>query len=274
MGKRFTFLELFAGLAGLTLAVGRLGSLFTALSPNDSLYGDDMSDPDEFARIVRVLESEDVDWAHMAPVCRTMSAARRSDASGHVPVLRSPDKPEGWSEEAMQVNDLAERCVVIAEEQMKRGKFFSIENPKDSFIWQLKGFKRLASLEGVFLVTFDQCAYGAPWKKPTSLLTNAPWLLKENKKRGEISPRKHVILKGRVWSYKVDNWVWLTSEAAEYPSGLCEAWAQGWKDFFSKSKEDPPDEGCTVGKFNNTWVRKSHLKKKNDVPSKKQSTLR
>ena len=85
MKKRFTFLELFAGLAGLTLAVGKLGSSFVALSPSDELYGDDLSDPDEFARIVRVTESEDVDWTHMAPVCRTMSAARRSDASGQCP---------------------------------------------------------------------------------------------------------------------------------------------------------------------------------------------
>lgn len=35
-------------------------------------------------------------------------------------------------------------------------------------------------------------------------------------------------LVGRVWSYKLEQEVWLTSEAAEYPAGLCEAWAEQW----------------------------------------------
>ena len=35
----------------------------------------------------------------------------------------------------------------------------------------------------------------------------------------------HVTLRGRVWSYKDEQEVWYTAEAAEYPWAMCVAWA-------------------------------------------------
>jgi hypothetical protein len=58
------------------LAVGRLGSMFRTLSPSDVLYGNDLSDPDEFARIVRVSESKDVNWVHTASWIATTKMLR------------------------------------------------------------------------------------------------------------------------------------------------------------------------------------------------------
>lgn len=51
-----------------------------------------------------------------------------------------------------------------------------MENPEGSFIWELKAFKRLAKRPEVELVILHQCAYGGPYRKPTAVLTNAPWL--------------------------------------------------------------------------------------------------
>ncbi len=93
--KRFSFLELFAGLAGLSAAVGRiLEGCWVAT--HDIKSGSDLADDDEFMRILRMSEKEQIDWTHMAPVCRTMSRARRNDKHGKVRVLRTDDRPEGF----------------------------------------------------------------------------------------------------------------------------------------------------------------------------------
>lgn len=77
----------------------------------------------------------------------------------------------------------------------------------------------------VEMVTLHQCAYGGPYRKPTNVLTNGCWL-KNGKRCEEAIPHSHMPLVGRVWSYKLEQEVWLTSEAAEYPAGLCEAWGR------------------------------------------------
>jgi hypothetical protein len=64
--------------------------------------------------------------------------------------------------------------------------------------------------------------------KPTGILTNAPWLY-ELRLCKDGPPQDHTTLEGKVWSYKENQSVWYTSEAAEYPAGLCEDWAQTWK---------------------------------------------
>ena len=49
---------------------------------------------------------------------------------------------------------------------------FSIENPRTSMIWSFPPFVQLAQREGVFIVDLVYCSYGAPWMKPTRLMTN------------------------------------------------------------------------------------------------------
>ena len=58
------------------------------------------------------------------------------------------------------------------------------------------------------------------------MLTNAPWI--RSKLCQDAPPHTHTVLEGRVWSYKMEKMVWYTSEAAEYPAALCEAWARDW----------------------------------------------
>ena len=57
---------------------------------------------------------------------------------------------------------------------------------------------------------------------------------------------------------------WLTSEAAEYPSGMCEAWAESWKEWLEKQPGKGGTESKTtekkyaykkVGKFSNKLIR-------------------
>ena len=70
-----------------------------------------------------------------------------------------------------------------------------------------------------------QCACGSPHRKPTLLLTNAPFL--PELRCAEAPVHSHVTLSGKVWSYKLNEEVWYTAEAAEYPWGMCQLWAKG-----------------------------------------------
>eukprot|EP00435_Cladocopium_sp_Y103_P045468 s273_g13.t1 len=252
-----TFEELFAGEAGLTRAVGRIGGERVQIRrPQDTKYGHDITDDREF---LEMMDAETPDWRHMAPPCRTFTKARRKDRHGTVAVLRSDSRPEGFGDEqTVEANGIADRCVSLGEKQLEEGKWFSLENPEPSYIWELKSVKRLRSRPGVRLVILDQCAYGGPFKKTTIVLTNCPWLF-EGRRCGDAPRHAHTVLEGRVWSYKDSREVWLTAEAAEYPTGLCEAWAEAWVTWLgdqSLAQINPP-KACyrKIGRHQNKLVR-------------------
>ena len=240
-------LELFAGTAGLSQAVKVVNEkTVRVLDPVDEIFGANLLDDSNFCAVVEAAEKEKCGWIHMAPPCRTFSRARRKDKYGSVPVLRTDDKPEGFGcQDTTEANILADRCASIGEAQAKAGRFFSIENPEGSFIWMMKSFGRLAKMEGVSLVVIDQCAFGSEFKKPTGVLTNSPWIVKRARRCEDLPPHKHTPLVGRIWSYKVNKEVWRTSEAAEYPHGLCNEWALGLKEWLARS-ERPVEENVVV----------------------------
>ncbi len=259
-----TFVELFAGQAGLTRAVQDIcGSLVEVRDPHDELFGGNMADDQEFLAMVEEPADSTPDWKHMAPPCRTFTKARRKDRRAKVKQLRSDRRPEGFGcKDTTEANLLADRTAALGERQVEIGKWFSIENPEGSYIWELKSFKRLMKKPGVFKVLLHQCAYGAPWKKPTIILTNCPWLEKCLKCE-DVRSHERTILEGRVWSFKVGQEVWLTSEAAEYPSGMCEAWAESWRHWLGKRPRGSSTRGREaeaeptyrkVGKFSNKLV--------------------
>ena len=167
-----------------------------------------------------------MDWMHAAPHCRTFSRRRRADGFGQVKQLRSKERPEGFGDpDAEQANLIAKRLAALCGKLQSRGRFWSIENPADSFLWELKEFVKLAKLEGVMWVYLDQCAYGAPSPKPTYVLTNAPWLVDTGRLCRDAPPHSHAVLEGRALDYRVDPpvRVWRTALGAEYPVALCSA---------------------------------------------------
>ena len=79
-------------------------------------------------------------------------------------------------------------------------------------------------------VGLDQCPYGAETKKPTGILTDAAWMADVCARCVDARPHQHMPggLAGKTLDYFVDppREVWKTALAAEYPTGLCWAWAQ------------------------------------------------
>ena len=253
---RWVFWELFAGFCGLSLAISAaMAGAAIVIEPLDAYRGDDLLQDETFNKTTRKCRMDNVTWLHMAPPCRTFTKARRSDKHGTVKTLRTLERPEGDpnSQETVEANLLASRCAMLAIQQWKSRQFFSIENPWESFLWELKLMKKVRALPGTKLVYLDQCAYGSQHMKPTGVLTNAPWLF-EGDTCAKARPHDHVVLEGKVWSYKSEAWVWYTSEAAEYPAGLCEAWAKHWKDWTGAQEEKPPHKMRLLGKHKNMLV--------------------
>ena len=108
--------------------------------------------------------------------CGTFTLARRYDGKGPKP-LRSREHILGFptlsGRDQLRV-DLANELVDLMYDLCllcwKTGTSFYIENPRSSLLWAMPRMKLLDSLPGVQKVRFDYCQFGAPWKKPTTVL--------------------------------------------------------------------------------------------------------
>jgi hypothetical protein len=75
-----------------------------------------------------------------------------------------------------QGNALWRRSLSIARWCHARGIVFVIEHPRNSAAWRLPETQSLKSLPGMYEVCVHMCEYDGPTKKPTLLLSNAPWI--------------------------------------------------------------------------------------------------
>ena len=101
-----------------------------------------------------------------------------------------------------------------------------------SYLWQVPIMLKVFRLSNVELVLLHQCCYEAPSLKPTGVLTSGQWVKMVRSLCHEVRPHLHTsLVGGKTWNYIDEGWVWRTSLAAEYPCGLCMAWAsalRGW----------------------------------------------
>lgn len=154
--KDESFMELFAGEAGLTQAVRRQG--LHVLEPGEIQTSSrvvtsmNLLCNKTFAELKALTKKRRVRWLHMAPPCRTFSRARRRDKFAKVKVLRSTRHPEGLEPKSSRVKEanlLASRAAQLSLLQWKAGGWFSLENPEGSLIWLYEPVRRLLQLEGL-----------------------------------------------------------------------------------------------------------------------------
>lgn len=167
--RPFKFAELFAGWGGFSTAVEFVGgSNVEVIATLDGYDGAWNVLRDEDFESGKKL-CQEVDHLHVAPPCRTLTKARRSDEFGHAKILRSDAQPEGWGDKAsLEANLIVCRMVVLCLLVHSAGGTFSVENPWESFLWQLRVMTKLLRLKAAELVLLDQCAYGALSQKPTA----------------------------------------------------------------------------------------------------------
>ena len=230
--RPFKFAEFFAGWGGLSTAMKFVSHRWINVSATlDGYRGAwNILDDEHFESSKKVCE--EIDHGHMAPPFRTFTLARRPDEHGVAKALRSDERPEGWGDfEVVEANLVVARMVVLVLTLHNQGATFAIENPWLSYLWQLPILLKVFRLSNVELVLLHQCCYGAASLKPTGILTSAQWMKMVRSLCHEVRPHLHMSLVGKAWSYVDQDWVWRTSLAAEYPCGLCMAWAsalRGW----------------------------------------------
>lgn len=208
------FQEISSGDAGLSRAVNELlPGRARALSCMDGGHGGSVSSDEDFLRVLEARDGKRREWIHMVPPTATFA---RSGSPGGTR-RRSRKKPEGYGDaETAKANEEVDRCAALGQGQLDRGLHFSIENPADSYVWDLKSIKRLAKAAGVEAISIDR-GEGA-----RTVLTNAPWL------RG-------------------------TGHAAEGVKGWARGWG-AW--MAAQPRRPPAAEGYVKrGRFMNTLVR-------------------
>lgn len=220
------FMELFAGEAGLTLAVKRQD--IKTFEPGEVraegrvATSIDLSCNATFRWIKKLIKSKKVRWVHFAPPCKTFSRARRRDRIAKARVLRSRNKPEGFDPKpalVKEANLLASRSAQLALLQWKSGGIFSIENPESSFLWCYKPVKDLRNLESVQMICGDQCRFAGEYVKPTGWLTNGSFMeILAKRCTGPDGGHFHEPLMGFTTDFH-SNQVFKTALAAEYPQG-------------------------------------------------------
>ena len=128
------FAELFAGEGGLQDTLCEMRPELSAKKFDKISGGLDLNDDRQLALMTRQIDVGIV-WMHFAPPCSTFSRVRRTDVHGRCKILRTEESIYGFGDEAAEeANSLARRTFALAELQYKRGMYFSIENPWDSYI--------------------------------------------------------------------------------------------------------------------------------------------
>ena len=241
-GYDSTFMELFAGEAGLTRAVERrVGTVFNPADIQQNHFVKktfNLLCKTAFKELKKKIKARQIRWVHLASPCKTFSRARRRDRHAKARILRTRTFPGGlWprSKLVQEANVLASRSAQIAALQHKANGWVSLENPAGSFIWEYGPVKRLLDNPDMKLVFGDQCRFNGPYKKSTGWLTNAEFVKCLERSCPGPPEHEHEPLEGFTTDFS-GNKVFKTSLAAEYPQGLCEVLAEQ----YARALEDQP----------------------------------
>ena len=219
--RHFAFLEVFSGEEVLTTAVQAQGlACDTAWDVQKSkdfdvlVYGN---------RLVAKVKEGCVQAVHFGTPCQSFSAARDPPLRGHHAPLGLPGLPSSAMELVRIGNEFAEFTAQAALVALAEGAYFSIENPRSSWLWTHPAIRELAARPGVGFTIIEYTWFGAAWKKPTAFLHNLPTLYKL--KEYEAGAREATVrLRGTCWWDGREQF--RTALASAYPPLLGVAYAE------------------------------------------------
>jgi hypothetical protein len=142
---------------------------------------------------------------------------------------RTKTKPEGNGALRREIigNEILHRTVYLCKLLKESGSFFTIENPKSSYAWDMAAMRDLLDSDNCSKVDLDQCEYGlyipdelgelGLAKKSTCFGGNLPGLSHMSRKCQKL--HKHVQVIGSVRTAK--GWEKRSTLAGAYPVDLC-----------------------------------------------------
>lgn len=175
----------------------------------------DLFDPKVQSFVLSLVKSGAVWWVHVGTPCTAWSRARHN--------IKDFRKARRKEHLAVATALFSHRVITLC---LKRGIWFSLENPFSSRIWEFLPMQGIFKDNRCHFVRFDMCQYGMTYKKSTGLLTNA----EPFKQLGRLCTggHKHEHLKGSTRAKVDGKWkhVNKTSLAGAYPPQLVKHWAQ------------------------------------------------
>ena len=240
--------ELCAGTAGLTAELRYLNFDAVAIDHKKNRHATkapcvllDLATPHGQQICLLAIRSGRCFYVHMGVPCGTASRARNRPVPQHLKRQGAPEpKPlrseaEPWgltglhgadADKVAQANDIYRFCLQCITECTQLGIYWSVENPRSSFLWSIPEFRQLItqadaiqtrdSFSNVYCVDFQSCNHGGKRDKWTRLLTNLPEFmsLAGACEGGHEHLPWGVTLKGSSWKFA-------TADEAAYPRQLC-----------------------------------------------------
>ena len=167
-------LELFAGSSKLTLMAKGFG--LNALEPMDLEHGHDLCDPQVQQQAHKAI-SRFKPWLCMMGIdCRHYNWFNHN--------MNYAYREEVWQQLQLEDRPMLVFSGEVAMNQYKSNRFFILENPLKSQIWDDEVLLQLQDLPGVWIVVLDTGAFGATINgnkvcKSMKLIGNVPGLDKE-----------------------------------------------------------------------------------------------
>ena len=223
-------LEVCSGEAIFTL--GLMMAKVPCIKPWDVKHGENFDVLKNGHVLISLASSSHLVFVHMAPPCQ-------SATWGRFPALRTWSCPAGvpnLSGSQLKLvnlgNAVASFCISLCLALYIAGGYFSLENPRLSWLWALDACLSLYSLDGVIFSLVLYSSFGAAYSKPTIFMHNTPTLhLLQDGEPGTVS----VKLRGLVqW---LGEWVARTSLASMYPPELGKAFGLRVNESLQRRKE-------------------------------------
>lgn len=134
-------------------------------------------------------------------------------------------------------------------------KFFSLEHPWRSWFWYMKQTVALAAKPGVRMAVFSNCCFGGRRQKWTAVLTNCPALF-EALHQPECP---HGFSHDYQPYYDEYGTIHFPTKEAEYPWGLCQAYAQAMKQAFQAQGKWPSPEPFQIARIERELTKYSRF---------------
>lgn len=234
-------LELCAGSAGITQALGKLGFIAQGVDhqrnrhmPKAACAKIDLASLEGQSLLNDFLCAAVVFFTWLGPPCGTCSRAREipltqkqilAGAPRPVP-LRSAEHPRGfpWLEginrtKVELANRIYDYCSDYIDKCLSEGRLFCIENPRGSWLWHLPRFQQLLQDKRIYIVDFQACMYKGDRPKWTRLVTNC----KEFLALAKTCDNSHTHAEWGVSQQSTGSWKFNTADEAEYTSVFCKA---------------------------------------------------
>eukprot|EP00435_Cladocopium_sp_Y103_P044494 s1405_g12.t1 len=165
------FGERFAGTAGLTKAIAKVGGI-EVQRPFDLEWNVDFFTPRGKAQLAELEDEVNLRAEHWAPSRQLFSQARGRRVRDEWHVMGHPQLPGDMKAQLRKVNTMALKAVKRGSGCQQRGILHTVEHPWDSWLWEMQSAKQLE--EDSHTVAYSAaCCFGGPSKDWVKILSNS-----------------------------------------------------------------------------------------------------